>query len=871
VTPYSSPLSSNEVVDRFTKGRADLIEGGFIKLSGGQIVHSYTRLVDRFLGELFLLLGLRAQVNSTKSEGRIAILALGSYGNRELCLDSDIDLMILHEGSLSRAFERALLRMLYSLWDAKLEVGYNIVTPHEAIKLIRQDFGTLTSVISSRLLLGSRILFRAFMDKALSIPEQDKPGMLAKILTQRKRREDKYGSEEYFVEPDLKESPGGLRDFDYIRWIARACFGCERLSEIRAISAFSHLEINKLSYSKGFLLKIRNLLHANTCNKEDRLLVEYQERLAGLLDYPNSHYITAPSHFMKDIYLHMNRIRYVTEEFLTKTSDIFFPSSAEPLLAPDPEEFEVVKGNVVMKGGGSFEDDLMAILRAFKAANEHGLFLGSGFIWEARKKITRERQRMINLPGAKQIFLDLIFNPRNPKILRLALEIGLINAFIPEFRRVRNLAQFGYYHVETVDLHSLRTLEVLNRIRNGEFDTQVPLLRKAWQEVRRPELLFLAALLHDIGKAYGKNHCVQGARKIPRIGERLGLGSDAIKAVTFLVRHHILLARVSQRRDLSDEKTVVSVAQMIRDPDLLRMLYLLTFADSMATGPMARSQWKTLLLNELFLKVNKILEAGRLAAPDTKKIVNTKREELLGKLSKEFAPQELENLFDQVSTRYLLEVPFEDMECHFCMALRMKNQPFAWTLKKIGDAPVTRIIECIHDRPGLFSKMVGVFTINNLKVLSANIFTLKNGLAFNIYEVTNPVDPLTEEVRWKRVKREVLLALKDELAIDDLVKKRRKSLLKRKRISLPFQVKVKVDNNASDFFTIVEVIAQYKPGRLYDVAKVIHAEGLDIRFAKINTDEEKMVGSFYVRDKEGQKIYEEDRLRELIEGLKIVT
>ena len=865
------PMSCDEAVSRFLKLRSDLANGDLAKFSGGSITGHYTRLVDRLLGELFLLLGLRTELGRSSTEGRVAVLALGSYGNKELCLASDIDLMILHDRPLSKVIEQALLQVLYSLWDAKLEVGYTIVTPDEAYRLMGEDLGTLTSVLGSRLLLGSRVLFRAFKEKVLTALAHDKQGMLGKILAEKKRRQERYGTEEYFVEPDLKESPGGLRDFDYIRWISRVCFGCGRISEIKKLDPFSHFEINKLVYSKGFLLKIRNILHAISSIKEDRLLIEHQERITRLLNYQEGPHITAPSRFMKDIYLHMNRIRYVTEEFLTKAKDLVSPTSAEPVPISFPGEFEVIKGNVVIKGGAPFKDDLMLILKAFKVANEEGLFLGSGLIWEARRTITRERQRLVTLPGAREMFLDLILDPKNPKVLRLALEIGLMNAFIPEFRRIRNLAQFGYYHVETVDLHSLRTVDVLNSIRNGDFDKEVPLLRKVWEELRHPEWLFLAALLHDIGKGYGKDHCVKGARKIPRILERLGLRGEVVKVVTFLVRHHILLARVSQRRDLSDEKTVVSVAQMIRDRELLRMLFLLTFADSKATGPMARSEWKVLLLIELFLKVNKILEAEALAAPDVRKVIARKKHELMERLGDEFEIDRLEELFEQVSTRYLLEVPVDDMVSHFRLALTMGDEPYAWHLKKVNGAPVTRIVECIHDRPGLFSKMVGVFTLNSLRVLSANIFTLKNGLAFDVYQVTNPLDPLMEKERWERVKQEILLSLRGELPLDELVSKKRQGALLKKTSPLSRQVKVKVDNEASDFFTVVEVIAQYKPGRLYEVAKVMHLEGLDIRFAKVNTDEEKMMGSFYVRDREGQKIYDEEKLKDLHEALRKVA
>ncbi len=866
-TPSNITRSPDKVVEDFIEARTDLVQSELAALSGGCLVRRYVRLVDLFLGELFLSLGLRQELSSRNGNGGMAILALGSYGNRELCLGSDLDLMVLHELPLPRKIERILLQMLYLLWDAKLEVGYTIVTPEESKRLIREDFGTLTSVMNSRLLLGSRSFYRGFMDSFFSDLQQDKEDLLKKIVLARRKREEKYGGEAYFIEPDIKEGPGGLRDFDIMRWVARACFGWERFTDIKRSPVFSHFEINKLNYSKGFLLKIRNLLHTMTAGKEDRLLLSHQEQLARLLSYSDSPYMSGPSRFMKDLYLHMNRIRYVSEEFLTKAMDVISPSSLDPVPPSFPAEFEVVKGNVVIKGGSPFRDDLILILKAFETANERDLFLGSGFIWEARRKITKEKRRLVEMPGAKEMFLNLIFDPRNPKIMRLALEIGLINAFIPEFRRIRNLAEFGYYHVETVDLHSLRTVEILYKIQSGAFDSEWPLLREVWNELKHPEWLFLAGLLHDIGKGYGKGHSVKGARKITRILKRLGLKGEVIKTITFLVRYHILLARISQRRDLGDEKTVVSVAQMIRDPDLLRMLFLLTVADSEATGPMARGEWKRLLLDELYFKVKKILEGGKLAAPDTRRKIAKKRAQALNLLKDQFPVKAIEALINQASTRYLMEVQVEDIVSHIRLALTMGEEPYAWALKKLQGVPVTRVIQCTYDRPGLFSKMVGVFALNNIRVLSANIFTLKNGLAFDVYEVTNPVDPYREKDRWEKVQREIILALEDRLPLEQLIREKQKGLLQSKSYIIPQRIKVKVDNEVSDFFTVIEVISLYRPGGLFEIAKQMYSLGLDIRFAKVNMDEEKMMGAFYVRDREGQKIYDGEMLRELKQGL----
>jgi len=823
--------------------------------------------MDRFIRALFLASGFRDKAKEIVEE-HIAVAALGSYGRREICLGSDVDLLVVHRGKLSLEMEDIISRVLYPLWDAKLEVGHTVLTVQESFRLAMSDFRFLTAAMDARFLVGSRSFFRLFEAAFWSKINREKAGILSQFLIHQQKRAERYGSEEYFLEPDIKEGLGGLRDLHFMAWMAKVYFKSRNLHDIKRFSVFSHFPLDRLHHSESFLLKVRNHLHLLAGGRrEDRLLLPYQDKISKSLGYQDGADNTGPEKFMRNLHSHLNRIRYGSEEFHMKAMDVIDPHPVEQTPEELPLEFQVFKGNIVLKGDGLLPEDPLVVLKAFKEANQRGLFLGSGFIWEATKKVATDGARLVHMPGSREMFLDVVLEPKNPKILRLALEIGLINLFIPEFKKIRNLAQFSYYHVETVDLHSLRTLEVIYAVSQGVYNDRWPLFQEVFEEIEHPHWLFLVGLLHDIGKGYKGDHAKKGAELIPGILKRLGIDGDALEEIPFLVRNHLLMVNVSQRRDLNEERTAIQVAQAVQGIERLKLLFLLTVADSIATGSMASSDWKIMLLIELFFKVRRILERGILASPDaTKRVEETKRA-LAERLGAHFAQEDILDLMDQVSTRYFLTIPVEDMDRHFRLALTMGEQRLAWTLEKLKDAPVTRVILCTYDKPGLFSKMVGVFTLNNIKVLSGNIFTLKNGLAFDTYEVTNPLDPYREKERWQRIFKDAVLAIEDRLPLDERIKdKQQRDLSRDTEYTSPLK-RVRIDNEASDFFTIIEVSSGSRTSLLYDLAKGIHSIGLDIRFARVTSDKERTMGVFYVRDANGQKMYEDTILEETREAL----
>lgn len=857
---------SQQIVQDFLNSKESLAQEDLRRYSGLRLTRRYADLMDGFVRSLFHQAGFRERITEAEQD-TLAVVALGGYGRRELCLYSDVDLMVIHRPRLSEKMSEIIRKALYPLWDAKLEVGYTILTIQECIRLALNDFKMLTSVLDSRFLLGSRSFYRLFQEAFWARIYRERGTLLNRFLISEHDRLEKHSGEGHFVEPDLKEGLGGLRDLHLMAWMAMVYLKCQRLNHTRRFAAFARFEFDKLSHSKSFLLKVRNHLHILANRKEDRLLLSYQKKVSRCLGYKDGTLISGPERLLRDLYLHLNRIRYGHEEFQAKMLDMIDPLPLDPTPAQLPSEFQVMKGNIVLKQGTLSEKDPIVILKALDEANHRGLFLGSGFIWEAKKIISRERRRLADSMAARELFLKLILNPKNSQIIRLALEMGLVTLFVPEFKRIRNLAQLGFYHVMTIDLHSLKTLEVIYEISMGTYDERWPLLREVFLSLKHPDRLFLAGLLHDLGKGFGKDHSRKGAELIPRVLRRFQVEAKALEVIALLVRHHLLLANVCQRRDLSDEKTSVQVAQTIQDRDLLDLLFLLTVADSFSTGPMARSKWKIMLLIELYLKVRRILDRGILASPEATHKIAANKEAVLDLLISDFSKDEILELMDQVSSRYYLSAQPEDMKQHFSMALSLGKSKHTWSLQRLKNAPVTRVLQCTYDRPGLFSKMVGVFALNNMEVLSANIFTLKNGLAFDTYEVTNPPDRYREAEQWDKTLEDLLAALEDRLPLDDLIRAKGRMSLSTKASGAMVARKLEIKNDVSDFFTVVEASSAARVGLLYDLAKDMSALGLDIRFAKVISDEEKMTGVFYVQNSDGQKILEHSQIEWIRQGI----
>jgi len=472
--------------------------------------------------------------------------------------------------------------------------------------------------------------------------------------------------------------------------------------------------------------------------------------------------------------------------------------------------------------------------------------------------------------GSKEAFssfLNIINGEHAFDVLIQMHEVGFLSAFIPEFGKIANRVQFDAYHTFPVGRHSLETVRRLKAIQ-GHKDI---FLLDIFLELPDPEPLLLAGLFHDIGKI-GQDHAIRGVEIARRILKRFQYPKEATEEVLFLIRHHLLLVETATRRDLSDEKSVVQCARLIGTPERLRMLYLLTWADSKATGPRAWNDWIANLVQELFFKVLHILARGELATVDaSEKVRETMNQVREAPVLKEKGIDP-EPYFEVMSPRYLLSAAPRDIVRHIEMVRDMRDPsknsagyPFLLEAKENKVDNYAEITFFSEDKPGLFADIAGVLALNSVNILSADIYTWRDGTVVDIFKATRPLDAIHSDAVWDKVRQDLKRTFEGKLSLTYRLGQKRASavLSNHDKPSRPPQVVI--DNGSSDFFTLIEVFADDRVGLLYLITKTLFDLRLDIRIAKIATKGDQIADVFYVRDLEGQKIEDEAHLRE-IEG-----
>ncbi|MDH3950586.1 MAG: HD domain-containing protein, partial [Deltaproteobacteria bacterium] len=458
-------------------------------------------------------------------------------------------------------------------------------------------------------------------------------------------------------------------------------------------------------------------------------------------------------------------------------------------------------------------------------------------------------------PRVLQSLQRILLSPSQPlDVLDEMLNTGVLVALIPEMKGVVNLIQYDEYHIYPVDKHLLQAVQILKDFGKPELPSQDLFYGQLFKELKCPELLLWAVLLHDVGKGReGKDHSEHGAEIVRRVFKRMNFAHEDIETIAFLVREHLLLTKTATQRDLNDEKVVVQCARKFRSIEELKMLYLLTVADSKATGPKAWNDWTAALLNELFFKIYHILESGELATSKAVDMVEKKRKEIFHE-SLSMPQEELELLFDQMSPRYLLYTPAKDILRHIELYQRLGKAPFVLEAQTLPGTNYRTVAVCAKDRPGLFSKVSGVFTLNNLDILDAQIYTWRNRIALDIFMVKAPPDTLFEDEAWARVRKDLYAALNGDLALDIVLDEKLRAYQSAIKSTASRPDKIVVDNSGSDFFTIIEIYTYDFPGLLYRITDALFRCDLDVWVAKIATKVDQVLDVFYVRDLDGQKI-----------------
>jgi len=833
-------------------------------LSGTSLLHDHSALADRFLEQCYDAIG------DPDKEHSIALVALGGYGRGELFPFSDIDLMILFRPDIRKRVGDAADTVLYPLWDTGYEVGHGVRTIEESLKQAEDDFIFRVALLDGRFLAGSRELFDELMQVfRQKVIDGNRREFVSTLNEYSEERRERYGSHGYLLEPNIKEGKGGFRDMQSMIWAAKVVFGISTFEEIVDAGFLLPGEGERFEEARNMLVRIRNRLHYISGRKNDQLYFEQQEEMAKAFGYEDSGAGLSVERFMRDVYGHLRTVAVVNDLFFDHVNEVLgLVDRARQVGDRELEDGLEIRGGRVhlVAGGTALAKKPYLLMRAFLASARHGVPV-------------HHRSKMVVTDSLELVSPKVRMSPRMAKpfhailghseevlpVLEGMLETGLLGMYIPEFARIDALAQHDVYHIYTVDRHSLQAVVELHRVVAEEpaIAALVPLSRP----------FFLAALLHDIGKNSGQDHSSYGAGLARDIGVRLCLDDDEISLLQFLIRYHLFIPENALRRDLEDQAFIKRCAESVPDVGSLAALYLLSVADSRATGPSAWSDWKAVLMKDMFLKIQAYLEVATAQAHSPATIdryyddgVAWLREQVV-----ELAEAEagLKMAVDDLSADYLAsftpETVLSHLRYHRDHYTRIRQQALT-VAEEAGDH--WSVLVMSSDRPGLLAKICGVMTLNQLTVVNAQIFTWSDGTVVDMIDVKPTENFSFEECDWEALGDDLNRAITHRLGLGyRLYEKFKASLGRRRELLGTHEYRVEVDNSGSDDYTIIEVHAGDTEGQLYKITQAVADFDINIYKAFIATEVGQLIDVFYVLDSGGNKLVKGEFLDEVERGL----
>jgi [protein-PII] uridylyltransferase len=830
----------------------------------GDFQENYSEIIDQYFR-------ISIQESETgqelfKKKIPFALVAVGGYGRSELCLFSDIDILVLFRKKIPTDAKNLSEELFYPLWDLGLELGYGVRTIRDCVKLSKDDFEVLTSIMDARFLCGDSLLYLDLMEELQKKVIDRYSLKLIHWLEGRNRlRMNNFGDATHLLEPNLKDGIGGLRDYHHIIWMAKALYNIRDARELEYLGKLSYQEYHELKKEVQFILFVRNHLHQLSNRKNDRLNFEYQEEIAKRLGFKKTNKIPPVEQFLGKLHSSMEVIKILHQSFLQGHAVKKRKNKTTVVTKNISKGLHIIHDELSFNSATVILSDPSIIMDIFVQSSKHGIPLSM----DARR-LVKEFLSLIddNFRRSSKIFnsfLDIINNNNAENSFNQMFETGFLDTYIPEFGHIRDRVQFDAYHIFPVGRHVLETFYQLKNI-SKEKDL---LLVDTFADLRNHEILFLAALFHDIGKT-GKGHARRGVKITRDILNRFNYSKEATDEVLFLIENHLFLAETATRRDLDDEKIIIHAARKIGTIERLKALHLLTWADSSATGPRAWNDWTCNLVQELFFKILHILEMGELATPDTSQKINRLKRQLRRLTADILGINEFDHFFEIMPPRYKLITPAADIMHHYEMMKDLKRQidnqqtnPFVFNFRENKQGGFWEVSFVAKDRPGLFSDIAGVMALNNINILSSNIYTWRDGTAVDVFSVTRPLDTINPDKIWNRVRRDFENTFSGKLALSYRLSKKAVPIIgsSSKKPSLP--PSVNIDNKSSDFFTLIETFASDRIGLLYIITRTLFDLRLDIRIAKTGVKGDQTADVFYVRDFDGQKLEDDAQVNEV--------
>ncbi len=838
-----SPAAFRQVLDRGT----ELLKERFAADEDvEELVRDRARLVDIALKAAWIR-------HAGPFAEDLALIAVGGYGRGELHPCSDIDIMVLLPKSDSADWQPDIEKFLTLLWDIGLEVGHSVRSIDDCQRESLADISVATTLFEARLLAGPESLF-AGMRRALA-PDRlwtSEDFFEAKVREQTDRHH-RYFDTAYNLEPNVKSSPGGLRDIQTIGWVAKRHFGTDTLDELVAHGFLTREELRKLKAGQSFLWKVRFGLHMLTGRREDRLLFDYQIKLAKLFGYEDASFTLAVEQLMQKYYRTVMDVSLLNEMLLQLFREAILTQSGAPL--PINARFQIRNDYLEVTNPEVFVRFPSALLELFLLLQQHPELLGV-------------RAETIRLIGTHAQLIDEEFR-QNPRHHRLFMEIlrapvgvthelrrmnlyGVLGRYIPAFGRVVGRMQYDLFHAYTVDAHTLFVVSNLRRLAMPKFNNEFPALSQIMQSLPRQEVAYLAALFHDIAKGRGGDHSELGAVDAEAFCLEQGLGRYEARLVAWLVKNHLILSITSQKKDISDPDVIHDFATRVGDQTHLDYLYVLTVADVRGTNPKLWNAWKARLFEEFYERTKQALRRGLETPVDQDELVRETQSNARAKMP-DLSWDFIEQVWSQWTEAYFLRYAPEEIAWHTQLLAGRKagdDTPLV-AIRQLSERGGTAVLTYTPRRLHSFARTTAVLDQLGLNVVDARLILSSNGFSLETYVVledsgTVIVDPLRirdiEKGLWRNL----------QLPEDSPITVTRRAPRQVRMFTTPTQVNFSLDTRNNR--TILELVAADRPGLLYEVGKVFRTERIAINGARIMTVGERAEDVFYITDMDGNPL-----------------
>ncbi|MEO0384683.1 MAG: [protein-PII] uridylyltransferase [Pseudomonadota bacterium] len=821
-------------------------------------------------------------VNPSQGE-RITVCAVGGYGRGTLGPQSDIDLLFLRPAKQTPWGEQVVESLLYFLWDCGFKVGHATRTVDECVKLAKTDMTIRTALLETRFILGDQPLFDTFQT---AFQDQVVKGSAAEFVSaklgERDGRHKKQGSSRYVVEPNVKESKGGLRDLNTLFWIGKYVYQVDTEAELVTKGVFTRREYNTFVKGSDFLWATRCHIHFLMRRPDDRLSFDLQGDIAQRLGYTDHPGMQPVERFMKHYFLVAKDVGDLTRILCARLEEN--EAKPTPILdrmlgplrrrnvkkLPANSDFVVDTSRLNVARETVFSEDPVNLLRFFQLADKYGLALHPDATRLVTLSLKLVTPALKTDPDANAIFLEILCSKNRPEAtLRRMNETGFLGRFVPDFGKVVAMMQFNMYHHYTVDEHLLRTVGVLAQIESGHLKEEHPLSVVLLPTIQNRRALYVALFLHDIAKGRPQDHSTEGAKIARRICPRFGLSPSETALVAWLIEDHLVMSMTAQSRDLSDPITIETFAARVQTLERLKLLLLLTVCDIRAVGPGVWNGWKGQLLRTLYYEAEIILTGGHSEAAREQRVAGAQA--MLFEALPDWSEAEREAYAAMHYPPYWLRTDLDRKiaHAHLIKSAEEADKAFASLTAVHSFEGVTEIVLYTPDHPRLLSTIAAACVAAKADIVGAQIHTTATGKALDTILIRQEFEQEADERRRAdRIAATLESAMTGDVHLPPMMAEKGKAKGRVKAFKVPPEVMI--DNQGSERFTVIEAAGRDRPGLLHDLARALSDLSLDTHSAHVATFGERAVDVFYVTDLVGLKVTGRAKLNAIKKKLETV-